>query len=242
MSHPYLTELHETLLRVAGWLPDDVLANARSRLAAGRCGEVARILTFAGARIVLPLTDDDVDLLGDLLEQEGADTDALTTIELAADYPPLLWQFSEAPPETSRNDEEIDGYDAALTAILAEDALVSAMADEVGARGLWCAWRTPVDGAPYPLPRLVYVVEVDDEAGELAELTGRLQHKLTSSGERAPQVEVVSMRGSLPSYQLAARGQGMLLWAATPEPEIKRLETFDVVDPEDGPNVAPDRP
>jgi hypothetical protein len=244
MNDPYTVELHEILLRVAGWLADDVLASARSRLAEGRNGEVARMLTFAGARTVLPLQDDDLDLLGDLLDDEEVDRDLLETIELAPEFPPVLWRFSETPPVDDGADAPGED-DTALTAALAEGDLVSAITDEPGARGLWCAWRTPVDDAPYPPPRPVYVVEIDhdhEDAADPADLAGRLQEKLSAAGMRDPQVEVLSVGEETPSYQRAARGRGKLLWAAEPEPEISVVRIFDAVDPETGPSFAPDRP
>lgn len=225
MSDHYLTELHEALLRVAGWLPDDGLAHARRLLADERSGDVARLLVFAGSRIVLPLNDDDLGVLTELLEREHIDPEVLETIELAAEFPPVLWAFSEEPPDA-------DG--PALTARLAESDLVSAVLEEEGVRALWRAWRAPVDAAPYPLPRPVYVIEVEhgaegveaargdedgctaevEEAVDVAKVAGRLQAKLVAAGERDPQIEVLSPFAAPPPYQRAARVGGKLIWAA----------------------------
>lgn len=235
MSIPTL-DLHETLLRLAGWVPDDVLAEARGRLAGGRLGEVARMVVFAGTRSVLPLTDDDLDLLADLLEADGADPQVLDAVQLTVPESPLPWRFAETPPD---GDDDLDG--AALVAALAGDDLVAAVADEPTARGLWRAWRTPVSGAPYPPARPVYVVEADDENG-LPALAGRLQEKLSAAGETAPQVEVVPVRGDVPVYQRMAWVQGRLLWAAAQAREITVARVFDAVDPTAGPSFAPDHP
>ncbi|MFD2419622.1 hypothetical protein [Amycolatopsis pigmentata] len=242
MSRPFVPELHEILLRGAGWLPDDVLADTRARLAKGHSGEVAQVVAFAGKRTVVPLTEDDLDVLDAALEADGLHRGVLEGIELTAENTPLLWRFSAESPEPAGTDEDTEG---ALVAALAERELVSAVASEPGARGLWCAWRTPVDDAPYPRPRLVYVAEVDDDAenaGEPADFAAALQGKLVAAGERDPQVEVVSIHVDPPEYQRVARSLGRLLWAAVPEPEITVARIFDEVDSEEGPRFAPDRP
>jgi hypothetical protein len=241
MSGPFTAELHDALLRVAGWLPDDVLAAARGHLAAGDATAVARMLAFAGLRTVLPLIDDDLDVLADLLEADGVDPGRLPVALPDGEIPALLWRFSEDPPEDAGTD--VDG--AALVAAMAEDDLVATLAAEPGLRGLWRAWRQTIDGSPYPSPRPVYVVEVDDRAegaGEGAALAGRLQERLVAAGERDPQVEIVSTRLDPPLYQRAARAGGKVLWAAAGERKIIVARIFDAVDPETGPSFAEDHP
>jgi hypothetical protein len=229
--------MHETLLRLAGSVPDDLLADARTRLADGAVADVARMLVFAGNRTMLPLTDEDLDLLAAVLRDAGQDPYVLDTVELIDPDTVPPWRFMATPPE--------DGGDGrALVAALAEGDLVAALAEEPAARGLWRAWRTPVDDIPYPPPRPVYVVAADSDVGEadLPALTARLQRKLVAAGDLAPQVEVTAIGDQPPLYQRLARAQGSLLWAAVASPEITVARVFDAVDADAGPSFAPDHP
>jgi hypothetical protein len=191
--------LHQVLLRLAGWLPDDVLTDARARLADDRPGEVAMILTFAGRRTLLPMTDDDVELLAGVLAAGGVHPDLPHTVEPETE---LAWEFAPSPAVA---DDEL------LVAELARADLVAAVSEEPTAHGLWRAWRIPGDGSPYPPPRAVYVVAAD---GDLAGLAGRLQRRLTAAGDTAPQVEVVAVAGEPLDYQREACERGSLLWAS----------------------------
>lgn len=222
------SHLHRTLLRLAGWLPDDLLADARARLADDRFAEIARMLAFAGQRTVLPLTPADLELLAGLLVEQGEPPDVLDRLELIVPETPPTWQFVETPPETG-GDRDGDG----------SAAVVAAVADEPAARGLWLAWRLPGNGAPYPPPSAVHVVEADD--GDLAALTGRLQRRL-AAGAGVPLVEVVAVGEEPPAYQATARECGTLLWARAPERDISVARVFDMVDPHTGPGFAPDHP
>lgn len=220
-------ELHDTLLRVAGWAPDDHLADARTRLARGDESAAARILVFAGARTVLPLTEEDLDLLGRLLVADGDEPGMLKAVQLAAGEAPP-WRFTAAPPADggARDDGE----------------LLAAVAREPGARALWRSWRWPADGAP---PRPVYVVETDphglaEDSGGLAGVTGRLQDLLAGTGEQAPRVEVVAARRELPPYQRSAKASGALLWTARPAEEPVVARVFDTMGA--GQGFAPDHP
>ncbi|MDQ7810912.1 hypothetical protein Q5425_44925 [Amycolatopsis sp. A133] len=243
MSHPFTPQLHEILLRVAGWLPDDTLTRARGALAADRCAEVAQLLAFAARRTVLPLDEDDLDALAELLESEGADPAVLDAMELIAENPPLLWRFSPDWGTADGNDGD-DGADSAmLIAALAEQDLLAEVTAVPGIRGFWSAVRRPAGDVPHPEPRVVYVAEVDDAddaAAEPAELAGRFQETLTAAGERDPQVEVVSMHGVRPRYQRAAQQGGKLLWSPHEDVEVGVARVFDEVDPQAGPRFSPD--
>jgi hypothetical protein len=219
------SHLHRTLLRLAGWVPDDLLADARARLADDRFAEIARMLAFAGQRTVLPLTAADLTMLVDLLVEQGEPPDVLDTVELIVPQTPPTWQFVETPPETAG-----DGSPAAIAAV----------ADEPAARGLWLAWRLPGNGSPYPPPSAVHIVEADD--GDLAALTARLQRRLAAAGGGVPLVEVVAVGEEPPAYQAMARECGTLLWARAPERDIAVARVFDTVDPHTGPGFAPDHP
>ena len=107
----------------------------------------------------------------------------------------------------------------------------------------WRAWRFPGDGAPWPPPRRVYIVEVAFDA-DLAGTTAETQRRLAAAGEVCPQVEVYPTgldEGELPSYQRLARGNGALLWARDPDPGIRVAELFDVFG-EHGADMTPDHP
>ncbi|MGI8306443.1 hypothetical protein [Saccharopolyspora hattusasensis] len=221
--------LHEVLLRQAGFAPDELVTQARAWLADDRFDEVARAVVSTVARYVLPLTVEDLDVLVTVSEAEGVSLDVLESIEPTIDDPPLVWQFSAQPPDS------VDSTDDSAVA-----ALIEVLGDEPAAHGMWRAWRMVPDGAPYPPPRAVYVVEADDD--DLPALTARLQEALVAAGEAAPQVEVTPAVGPVPTYQQAARAYGALLWAATEAPEITVARVFDAVDPISGPSFAPDHP
>ena len=228
--------LHDTLLRAAGWLPDDVLAAVRGLVAEGEIHEAAAALVFAAIRTAVPFTHEDADLLAVLLSDSGISPDWLDEIAEAADGVEPGWYFRDAPAEG-----RLDADGSALIAAVAGGELVGVLAEEPGVRGVWEAWRAaPVDVA-YPPPRPVYVVEVADPAG-CAGLTGRLQDLLVAAGDRAPQIEVVSLSHDVPVYQQAARARGKLLWAPEAEGEISVARVFDVVDPESGPGFDPGHP
>jgi hypothetical protein len=222
------SHLHRTLLRLAGWLPDDLLADARARLVDDQFAEIARMLAFAGQRTVLPLTAADLTLLADLLVEHP---DVLDRLELVVPDTPPTWQFVETPPETGGDH---DGQPPTV------DDLVAAVSDEPAARGAWLAWRLPGNGSPYPPPTAVHIVEADD--GDLAALTGRLQRRLATARGGVPLIEVVAVGEEPPAYQAMARECGTLLWARAPERDIAVARVFDTVDPHTGPGFAPDHP
>ncbi len=223
-------DLHHMLLRLAGWAPDDLLAEARDSLAEDGLAEVVRVLASAGERTALPLTDDDLVILAHVAEAGSADSRLVDTIEQVGPDTAVPWRFDEAPPGG-----DLNGAKAT------DDTLVAAMADEPAVRGLWRAWRMPVSGAPQSPARPVYVVEADDVTGHVA-LTGRLQRLLKSAGESAPRVEVVPVRGNVPAYQRMAWRRGRLLCAAADTRKISVARLFDAVDPTTGPTFAPDHP
>lgn len=234
MMESFAMQLHETLLRVAGWAPDDVVAEARAQLAAGNIAATTRTLVFAGRRAVLPLTDDDMDLLEDLLVNDDVDAQMLDRLAVGANEGLLLWRFAA----------RLSGGDAPTDEVT-DEALVSGIEHDVWVRGIWRAWRSPIDDTPYPPPCLVYVVEVDDALAEptaVVELAGRLQRRLISAGEAVPRVEVVSMHVDPPVYQQTARAFGQLVWSRTSSPTIAIARVFDKVDPVHGPSFDLDHP
>ncbi len=225
-------DFHRLLLGLAGKVSDGLVAQARAWLAEDRLDEAARAVAFTAASQRVPMDEADIELLEDLVEDGGGDPSMVSGIEAAEYDPAPPFAFAASPPDAPvparPDDAPTDGVDAAA---------VAAVAEESGLRGLWRAWRTPVDGSPWPPPHRVYLVEADEDV-ELAGLTGRLQQRLTGAGETDPQVETFSVDAELPTYQRLARAYGALLWADTPEPDIQVASIFDEVDPQTGPSFS----
>jgi len=223
---------HHLLLRLAGKVPDDLVARARAWLAEDRTNDAARAVAFGVLSQGVPLVEDDVALLEEMLEGSGADPAPLSNIQIAEYDPVPPFAFGagppDAPPPARPGDAPLDDVDTAA---------VAAMAEEPGLRGLWRAWRYPVDGSPWPPARKVYLVEADEDV-DLVALTGRLQQRLTRVGEAQPQVETYPVDAELPTYQRLAMAYGSLLWAGTPEPDIQIASIFDEVDPQTGPSFT----
>jgi hypothetical protein len=207
--------LHEILLLVAGYVPDDLLAQARTWLADGRHADVVNTLLFAARRYPLPLLPRHYVILGVLLDE---DDDVAR-----APVPEMLWAFGP-PPE-----------DRPAESGLAEAGLLAAVARSDGVRGVWRGWRSPVDGAPFPPGVAVHLVLA--EPGDLPALTGRLQE----AHGGVPCVEVVPVGDELPAYQRLVSAYGELVWASTPAPEIRMARVFDGVDAAGGPVFVADR-
>jgi hypothetical protein len=223
-------DFHHLLLRLAGRAPDGLVAQARDWLAEDRIDDAARAVAFVAMSRRVPLVEEDVALLSELLEDAGVGAWALAGIEIAQFdldlAPPFGFDSSppDAPTPARLNNAPLDDVDSAAVAAAAEGS---------GLRGLWRAWRSPVDGSPWPPVRKVYLVEADADV-DLVALTGRLQRRLTSAGETDPQVEAYPVDAELPTYQRLAVAFGALLWASTPEPDIRIVSIFDEVDPETG--------
>jgi hypothetical protein len=223
---------HGLLLRLAGRAPDDLIAHSRGWLADGREGEAARAVTFAVLAQSIPLADVDIALLGELLEADGADSTALTQVQLAQFDPAPPYGFGptapEVPPPPRPDDAPTDEVD---------QAAVAAVSEETGVRGLWRAWRYPADESPWPPPRRIYLVEADGGV-DLVEFAARFAGRLAAAGESNPQVEAYPVAAELPTYQRLARAYAGLIWASTPSPDIKVATVFDEVDPQTGPRFA----
>ncbi|HVQ89588.1 MAG TPA: hypothetical protein VMU51_01010 [Mycobacteriales bacterium] len=223
---------HALLLRLAGKAPDDLITQSRGWVAEGREGEAARAVTFAVLAQGIPLVDVDIALLGELLEADGADSSALTQVQLAQFDPAPPFGFGPTPPDVEPparpDDAPTDEIDRAA---------VAAIAEETGVHGLWRAWRYPADESPWPPPRRIYLVEADEDV-DLVDMTARLGGRLTAAGESDPQVEAYPVGAELPTYQRLARAYAGLIWASTPSPEIKVAAVFDEVDAESGPRFT----
>lgn len=228
------SERHALLLRMAGQLPDELLATARGWLAAGRTDELSRALTFAVLASRLPMTGPDVLALSALVIEEGGDPVGLGGVPVTEPDAVVPWVFATLDPATS------DGPPPAGDAPV--DAAATDFVSSVdGVVGLWRAWRLPALPTPWPRPRRVYVLETAADADPTS-LGARLQVALDAAGEPHPQVEAYRTGAALPAYQRLARAEGRLLWAAAPADEVRIARVFDAVDPVSGPSFAPEHP
>src|SRR6266568_5111041 len=91
-------ELHYLLLGLAGKLPDGLVAQARAWVADGRIDEAARAVAFTVVSQRVPLVEDDVALLEELLEDAGADPSILSAVEIAEYDPAPAFGFGATRP------------------------------------------------------------------------------------------------------------------------------------------------
>jgi hypothetical protein len=238
---------HWLLLRLAGAVPDDVITQCRRWVAEDRCCDVGRVITYYVLWQRIRLTDAEIDLLAELLSAAAVDTSALSMVDVLDSEPMPNCGFApcraEADSGTCRSAAD-ERPGAPLIAAGPDDevdrAMIAGMGSEQSARAMWRAWRFPGDGAPWPLPRRVYVVEAD-EGVDLAGVVARLQNIAVAAGETDPQVEAYPMGATLPSYQRLARAYGALIWARDPDPGLRLAVVFDPSD-QDGPPITAGHP
>jgi hypothetical protein len=249
-----LTACHWLLLRLAGTAPDDLITQCRHWLAQRRMLDIGRAVTHAVLSYRIPLTDPDLEVLAGLLTAEGADSVALSLVDVTDLDPMPLYGFAptRTPVDAATGVVADARPDAAAPADPEDDRQLTAICaseHHLRLRAIWRAWRYPGDGAPWPPPRRVYVVETDPNA-DLVGIASDLQHRLSTVDEPDPQVEVYPFgtgaaladgtgAGELPSYQRLARAYGALLWAREPDPGVQIAAVFDSVD-DSGPWLAPD--
>jgi hypothetical protein len=213
---------HHVLLRIAGWVPDDMIFEARELLAKGRQLEVAQMVGFAAIAHRIPIARGDAGLLRAAYGDVGLDTDPLSYLDVvpAAEMP---W-FAMAPGYPGRHadraehavhtddltmapaaDDELDNTDRAAIAACSGGF-------EPGVAALWRAWRTPALPSVWPPPRRVFLIQANDNARErLPLVTSWLQQALVHAGEVAPQVEVFAELATC--LRTSARRLGVrLLW------------------------------
>lgn len=245
--------LHEVLLHIAGRAPDDLLTTARGWLAGDRHLDVARAVAFAVLTYRVPVREEDLMALADVLSGGEIDPSVLGQADVAVNdiAPPFLFQaeppaaFADpepAPKEGGKRRRKGRGKDVGEPPVGGVDPIDQAAVEAVagpGVRGLWCAWRLAADGSPWPAPRRVYVLEVE-LSGERPVAAAHLQRALAEAGEHDPQVEVYATNEDLPSYQRLARAGGSLVWAASPDREVRVAATFDEVNEEGTPSFDPD--
>jgi hypothetical protein len=253
---PHLAgSLHQVLLRMAGRVPDDLVTEARTWLAAGQCADVVQALVFGAAASAVPVEVADADLFAEVLAGAGVGTEILDDVQRGEieGYPP----YAMAPVAPEILDEHGDAVPANLdhTGAYANPwgadpvdeaatAAVAVVAGGVSLVGLWRAWRYPANQSPWPPPKRIYLVEAarDVPAGQLPAVATAIQDALVGVGEYDPQVEVVAAGGTEPVYQAWVRGFGALLWAAASTAPLRVARAFDRVDPTTGPAFDPDHP
>lgn len=191
-----LPELADLLAASAGHLSDELLTAARFWLADGRALDVARAVAFAVVHLHVPVVVQHHRTLVDVLVTGGLDPVAVRCVEPV--NPPLTLPFTFV--DGGWHDD--DALDAAA---------VSTVSVQPGAHGVWRAWRLPLDGAPFPAPKRIYLVQTGEGVDVLA-LTARVQQALAAAGEPAPQVEAYPVGTRLAAYQLTVRRNGVLLW------------------------------
>jgi hypothetical protein len=229
------TACHQMLLRLAGRTPDGLLTQSRDWLARGQLGELARSVAFWAVSQDVVLTEADAEFLSGLLSDAGADPSVLGQLTLEDFDPFPYYAFApQIPPDLLGG----TGGTPAEQDPAADEAVAQAIAAQPGVIGVWRAWRFPADGAPWPLPRRVFVVEV--AAVDEPSLAAQMQELLAATGEADPQVEVYQSGSALPVYQEFARSYGELLWAAAPDPGVRLAEIFDEIDADAGPYFRPD--
>lgn len=167
--------MHRLLLRVAGWAPDEVVRDARDRLARGLVPESARLVLEAVLGAGVPIAADDAELLARVLP--GTVMPAGAAPAIGHECPPF--EFRPARPEP---------FPAGPTPLLldltgpetpGDDAAAVAALDQVaGPVALWRAWRSPRPGDPDGLPVRVYLLETAGDAATLPDATARLQDAL----------------------------------------------------------------
>ena len=197
--------------------------------------DVGRSVAIAVLGHRLRLTDEDVDLLAELLAVDGADASALSVVDITDTDPLPTHGFVASrslaaarkvaaadtrpavPPVSAGPEDDVDRVELWAAAAHSE------------VRGVWRAWRCAVDAAPWPKPKRVHVVECDAGA-DLPRIAAAVQGELSRAGDVDPQVEVYPLRAPLPSYQRLARGYGSLLWTREPDPGIRVAETGEPPD------------
>ena len=240
--------VHALLLRMAGFLPDRLLAEAYGWLAAGRRLDVAQAVAFEAVSQPLQLGADEIELLRTELTRAGADSDLVVALEeLRGQRQPGPWLFVSALPTTPADATLVvrpldltgvphEHLDAVDQAVVAEASAVP------GVTAVWRAWRMPPNARPWHEPVRVVVVSVDDPVDSLSALTVRLHQAMATAGDTEARAEVCWAGLDAPFYQTLARSCGALLWANRQAVPVTTAPVFDGVDPDRGPWFTTNRP
>ncbi len=243
--------MHYALLRVAGRVPDDVLVQCREMLGRGQVVEAASSLMFAVAQYRVAIDGRDADLLGSLLADEPGLAAQRADLELVDgdvmtpyvfDHPdgsgpdPFTGEDT-VPPEVDRM---LDGDIADIRTAAVEWA--EGLPQDVV--GLWRVVRSPSSRSSWPRPRVVWVVEVTDDA-DAVDLAASFSRVLRDHGVALPLVECYHIATRLPAYQDVGRLRGEMVWASdlvvgSDDPVVARV--FDFVDDDGQPGFDDDHP
>jgi len=235
-----LPELHHLLLRMAGWMPDAVVATARSHLAGRRLAEAADAVLTSATTSRVPLRETDLDLLSTLVPDDRVvawRAAAPSSPATAAPEPEFTPERSDPTGVTplvldlTRAVERLDEPDSAAV------GAASGVADGVA---LWRAWRRDSPDQDRQVP--IYLLLVGGDPNDLPAACARVQDALASSGVAHPQVEAFHDRTVLPRYQQLARSRSALLWAAADAQPVSTARVFDAYHPTTGGQFSADRP
>lgn len=225
---------HGMLFRLAGHVPDEMLAWCREWLADGLLADVAATVTHWALATGMPMRVDDVALLGQMNNPDGHPHRDWSHIRIESTESGRIsmWQYSLV-------DDPVKG--SVLAEELVESVRVAASA-LVGVRAVWGAWRVPDNGAEWPAAKRVFVAEVEP-GSDAVRVTGVLTRALRAAGEEAPQVETCLADEELPYYQATVRRDGVLVYASGPHAVIRRVEVYDEPEADErGPGFHPDHP
>ncbi|KAA5829172.1 hypothetical protein F1721_26255 [Saccharopolyspora hirsuta] len=195
---------HELLLRLAPRLPDDVVWQARSWLAADQWPHAARLVVQVFLEWNEPLPPDARGILLDGVDPATAER--VAELEDADDVSVLLWDFEAREDETSERYAEI---------------VRAYLEDLPGTHTAWSAWRTS-GGAARPL----HLVETQGGMKPHV-IAAELADRLWRAGLPSPQVEVFHPDSPLDAYYHApALVAGREIHATGPAPHVE-LARFD---------------
>jgi hypothetical protein len=220
---------HELLLRLAGRIPDRVLALARRELADGAVSRAIAQLTKTFAQAPFPLTADELAAIRSLAGEGAGEGEGAA---LPAVYP------VEEPPALQFEFVDLDDYGEAGRDELDEALVAAAEAHRAEITGVWRAWRyTRLDprraagwaadgaarGGPgaageasvtVPVysdpPYRVYVIEVENP-GMIPGLSADLLRAVRDPADAG--VEIIPLSEEPFPYQDEALAESLRLWS-----------------------------
>ncbi|MGN9780985.1 hypothetical protein ACTMTF_06120 [Nonomuraea sp. ZG12] len=208
---------HRLLLRLAGQVPDELIARVRAMLARGELSYLPDTVTMAAVAGGVALTAEEVAVLREMLaalgadgEPAGADAVAVTTGTPATDH--VFSPDAARPARVPAGLDLTDGVPGEFADLedelfdLTDHLVVDALSEHAGVAEVRRAWRAGLSG-----PRRVYLAEVDPGVPAW-ELALEAQDELLEMGEHDPQVEVYWTGDDLPSYHRSAHASAILLW------------------------------
>ncbi|GAA4512049.1 hypothetical protein GCM10023191_077120 [Actinoallomurus oryzae] len=197
------------LLRLAGRLPDELLAEERHWLAIGRLDHIGRTVPMAAATLGVPLTDADLAVLRDLRDRYRLDGTRLMSVERQEGEPAPPYRFAAAPLAQHR--AGTDTGDSAHSTDALDRAVIGVVSAEDGTIELVRSYRYHRNLAIMP-PKRLYLVETEPGV-EPYLLTLDLQAAMAGHGEPDPLAEVYAADAALPPYHRTALESGVQLWS-----------------------------